>query len=142
MKQTIINFIFILFVVINLGAVPNDSTYPQSLLITQSGFRNQENILKAKYFFMATIAGSIANIKKVKLTLEEIDGASVILSNEFIVPVNYEGAMKTKNVVSFYTTRNIIYIGVGDFDLYKKYRCKISFIDKEGKSSQTSTYSN
>lgn len=142
MKQIITKLLILFLILISFGASSGDKVYPQSLLITQSGFKNQENVLQGRYFFMATIAGSIVDIDKVKLTLEELDGVNVITSNEFIVPVTYDGAMKTKNVISFYTTRNIIYIGVGDFKLYKKYRCKIAFIDKEGKSSPYVTYSN
>lgn len=114
---------------------------PQSLVVTLTGYRDTDNNLKCKLYYMATLPDNTSKIKNVHLVLEKsLADLNKEKVTDITVPFSYEGAQGVDNVVSFYTTRNILYIGIGEFDLLRNYECKISFIDDEGKESRAAVY--
>lgn len=124
------------------GFLPvSEAPFPHSLLVTQSGFRDDYNQLKCRFFYMTTVAGEMDNIEKVELRLEVVDNGESSLVKEVVVPLKYDAAVQTDGVVSFYTTSNIVYIGIGDFDLFREYRCTIRFVDSNGERSKAATFS-
>lgn len=114
---------------------------PQSLMVTLTGYRNADNELKCKLYYMTTLPEDASFIKKVHLKLEKPTGEfnSEVVS-DIIIPNDWEAAKSVEGVVSYYTTRNILYIGIGEYDLLRKYNCKISFIDANGKESRAAVY--
>lgn len=114
---------------------------PQSLMVTLTGYRNADNELKCKLYYMTTLPEDASFIKKVHLKLEkpigEFDSETV---SDIIIPNDWEAAKTVEGIVSYYTTRNILYIGIGEYDLLRKYNCKISFIDGAGKESKAAVF--
>ena len=47
---------------------------PQSLVVTLTGYRNQENALKCKLYYMMTLPKDPSVIKNIHLTLERLVG--------------------------------------------------------------------
>jgi hypothetical protein len=131
-------------VVISLFAsfMPTDTIpSPQSLMVTLTGYRNSDNELKCKLYYMTTLPEDATFIKKIHLKLEQlIDGTDKKTVSDIIIPNDFEAAKGVEGVVSYYTTRNILYIGIGEFDLLRKYECKISFIDANGNESRPAVY--
>lgn len=130
-----------LFAILSAFAPASEAPYPHSLLVTQSGFRDDLDQLKCRFFYMTTVAGDMKNIEKAELRLEVVDNGEASLVKKVLVPLKYDQAVKTEGVVSFYTTSNIVYIGLGDFDLYRKFRCAIRFVDANGEYSKSATFS-
>jgi hypothetical protein len=130
-----------LFAILLAFAPLSEAPYPHSLLVTQSGFRDDYNQLKCRFFYMTTVAGEMDNIEKAELKLEVVKDGESTLIKKVLVPLEYNTAVKTEGVVSFYTTSNIVYIGIGDFDLFRQYRCAIRFMDSNGEYSKSATFS-
>ena len=114
---------------------------PQSLVVSLTGYRDTNNVLKCKLYYMVTLPSDPSVIKSIHLILEKpsSDGGLEIVS-DIIVPFDWAKAQKTDGVVSFYTTRNLLYIGIGEFDLLRKYQCKIAFLDESGLKSRYAIY--
>lgn len=114
---------------------------PQSLMVTLTGYRDAENALKCKLYYMVTLPGDPSLIKNVHITLEKPvgEGENEKVS-DLIVPFDWTAAQKVEGVVSFYTTRNILYIGIGEYDLLRRYECKIAFVDESGKKSRYAVF--
>ena len=114
---------------------------PQSLVVTLTGYRNQENALKCKLYYMMTLPADPSIIKNIHLTLEKIiqDDLTEKVC-EITVPFDWVEAQKVEGVVSFYTTRNILYIGIGEYDFLSRYQCKAAFINSSGEKSQYAIY--
>ena len=114
---------------------------PQSLVVTLTGYRDQDNALKCKLYYMITLPKDASTINNIYLTLEKIseDNKTERIS-EITVPFNWSEAQKVRGVVSFYTTRNLLYIGIGEYDFLNRYQCKVAFINKDGERSQYATY--
>jgi hypothetical protein len=114
---------------------------PQSLVVTLTGYRNQDNALKCKLYYMITLPKDLSNIKKIHLTLEKIslDKTTEKIS-ELTVPFDWSEAQKVNGVVSFYTTSNLLYIGIGEYDFLSSYQCKAAFINQSGVKSQYAVY--
>ena len=114
---------------------------PQSLMVTLTGYRDSNNNLKCKLYYMTTLPEDASFIKKIHLKLEKpIDGTDKKVVSDIVIPNDWEAAKGVEGVVSYYTTRNILYIGIGEFDLLRKYECKISFIDVDGNESRAAVY--
>ena len=62
------------------------------------------------------------------------------LSSEITVPFDWAKAQKVEGVVSFYTTRNLLYIGIGEYDFLSRYHCKAAFLNASGEKSQYAVY--
>ena len=124
-----------------LFALAQNIPAPQSLVVSLTGYRDAENTLKCKLYYMVTLPSDPSVIKNIHLTLEKpaSDGGFEIVS-DLIVPFDWAEAQKTDGVVSFYTTRNLLYIGIGEFDLLRKYQCKIAFVDESGQKSRYAIY--
>lgn len=119
------------------GVVPS----PQSLMVTLTGYRNPENELKCKLYYMTTLPEDPSIIKKVHLKLEKPVGQfETEVISDIVIPNDWEAAKKVEGVVSYYTTRNILYIGIGEYDLLRNYNCKISFVDADGNESKAAVY--
>lgn len=131
----------LLMAVMSFSFISDEIPAPQSLVVTLTGYRDTDNNLKCKLYYMTTLPDNTSKIKNVHLVLEkpigEFEKEKV---TDITVPFDWEGAQGVKDVVSFYTTRNILYIGVGEFDLLRNYECKISFIDETGKESRAAIY--
>ena len=114
---------------------------PQSLIVTLTGYRNQENTLKCKLYYMITLPKDPSVIKNIHLTLEKFVGNNETESiSEITVPFDWEEAQKVEGVVSFYTTRNLLYIGIGEYDFLTSYQCKAAFMNASGEKSQYAVY--
>jgi hypothetical protein len=114
---------------------------PQSLMVTLTGYRNADNKLKCKLYYMTTLPEDASFIKKIHLKLEQpVDGVDKKIVSDIVIPNDWEAAKGIEGVVSYYTTRNILYIGIGEFDLLRKYECKISFSDAKGNESRAAVY--
>jgi hypothetical protein len=114
---------------------------PQSLVVTLTGYRNQDNTLKCKLYYMITLPKDASDITNIHLTLEKIseDNKTERIS-EITVPFDGSKAQKVNGVVSFYTTKNLLYIGIGEYDFLSRYQCKVAFINKAGQKSQYAIY--
>ena len=116
---------------------------PQSLVVTLTGYKDANDALKCKLFYMATLPEDPSVIKSVHLVLEKtLDLGETEKVSDIIVPFDWAAAQKIDGVVSFYTTRNILYIGIGEYDLLRKYECKIAFLDEFGNESRFAVYRN
>lgn len=114
---------------------------PQSLVVTLTGYRNQENALKCKLYYMITLPKDPSVIKNIHLTLERLVGENETERvSEITVPFDWAKAQKVEGVVSFYTTRNLLYIGIGEYDFLSRYQCKAAFINASGVKSQYAVY--
>lgn len=110
---------------------------PQSLMVTLTGYRDADNALKCKLYYMVTLPSDPSAIKNVHITLEKPVGeAESEKVSDLIIPFDWSAAQKVDGVVSFYTTRNILYIGIGEYDLLRRYECKIAFMDETGNKSR------
>ena len=110
---------------------------PQSLVVSLTGYRDTNNTLKCKLYYMVTLPSDPSVIKSIHLILEKPSNDGVLeVVSDIIVPFDWAKAQKTDGVVSFYTTRNLLYIGIGEFDLLRKYQCKIAFLDESGQKSR------
>lgn len=119
----------------------DDVPSPQSLMVTLTGYRNAENKLKCKLYYMTTLPEDASFIKKIHLKLEKrVSATEKKIISDIVIPNDWEAAKEVKDVVSYYTTRNILYIGIGEYDLLRKYECKISFIDSDGNESRAAVY--
>ena len=114
---------------------------PQSLVVSLTGYKDSKNSLKCKLYYMVTLPSDPSVIKSIHLTLENAssDGTYETVS-DIIVPFDWTEAQKIDEVVSFYTTRNLLYIGIGEFDLLRQYQCKVAFIDSSGQKSRYAFY--
>lgn len=114
---------------------------PQSLVVTLTGYRDQDNALKCKLYYMITLPKDASNITNIHLTLEKISGDNKTERiSEITVPFNGSEAQKVNGVVSFYTAKNLLYIGIGEYDFLSSYQCKAAFINKAGEKSQYAIY--
>tara|TARA_Y100000739_G_C20569342_1_gene446937 strand:+ start:965 stop:1411 length:447 start_codon:yes stop_codon:yes gene_type:complete len=114
---------------------------PQSLVVTLTGYRNQDNALKCKLYYMITLPKDPSVIKNIHLTLEKISEKNETERvSEITVPFDWAEAQKVEGVVSFYTTRNLLYIGIGEYDFLSRYQCKAAFINANGEKSQYVVY--
>ena len=114
---------------------------PQSLVVSLTGYRDTNNTLKCKLYYMVTLPSDPSVIKSIHLILEKPSNDGVLeVVSDIIVPFDWAKAQKTDGVVSFYTTRNLLYIGIGEFDLLRKYQCKIAFLDESGQKSRYAMY--
>tara|TARA_B100000674_G_scaffold93741_1_gene66235 strand:+ start:75133 stop:75534 length:402 start_codon:yes stop_codon:yes gene_type:complete len=119
------------------GSVPA----PQSLVVTLTGYRNQDNALKCKLYYMMTLPKDASVIKNIHLTLEKLVGDNeTVKISEIIVPFDWAKAQKVEGVVSFYTTRNLLYIGIGEYDFLSRYQCKAAFMNASGEKSSYAVY--
>jgi hypothetical protein len=114
---------------------------PQSLVVTLTGYRDQDNTLKCKLYYMITLPNDASAITNIHLTLEKIseDNKTERIS-EITVPFDGSEAQKIKGVVSFYTAKNLLYIGIGEYDFLSRYQCKVAFINNAGEKSQYAIY--
>lgn len=114
---------------------------PQSLMVTLTGYRDADNALKCKLYYMVTLPSDPSVIKNVHITLEkpvgELEKEKV---SDIVVPFDWNEAQKVDGIVSFYTTRNILYIGIGEYDLLRRYECKIAFMDEAGNKSRYAVF--
>lgn len=119
----------------------NEIPSPQSLMVTLTGYRNSDNKLKCKLYYMTTLPEDASFIKKIHLRLEKpVSATEKTTISDITIPNDWEAAKGVKDVVSYYTTRNILYIGIGEYDLLRKYECKISFIDSDGNESRPAVF--
>lgn len=110
---------------------------PQSLMVTLTGYRDADNSLKCKLYYMVTLPKDASIIKNIHLTLEKPLGEDKTENvSDITVPFDWTEAQKVDGVVSFYTTRNILYIGIGEYDLLRRYQCKVAFINESGEKSR------
>tara|TARA_B110000211_G_C14057199_1_gene543915 strand:- start:410 stop:844 length:435 start_codon:yes stop_codon:yes gene_type:complete len=142
MRKTKLFLLSALLVSIFASFIPADVIpSPQSLMVTLTGYRNSDNELKCKLYYMTTLPEDASFIKKIHLKLEKpVDGTKKKVVSDIVIPNDWEAAKNVEGVVSYYTTRNILYIGIGEFDLLRKYECKISFIDADGNESRPAVY--
>ena len=123
------------------SSLENSVPAPQSLMVSLTGYRDADNALKCKLYYMVTLPKDPSIIKKVHLILEkpvgETDKENV---SDIIVPFDWAEAQKVDGVVSFYTTRNILYIGIGEYDLLRRYECKVAFINEAGEKSRYAVF--
>jgi hypothetical protein len=119
----------------------SDVPAPQSLVVTLTGYRDQDNTLKCKLYYMITLPNNASAITNIHLTLEKIseDNKTERIS-EITVPFDGSEAQKIKGVVSFYTAKNLLYIGIGEYDFLSRYQCKVAFINNAGEKSQYAIY--
>tara|TARA_B100000401_G_C52741404_1_gene688559 strand:- start:949 stop:1227 length:279 start_codon:yes stop_codon:yes gene_type:complete len=90
---------------------------------------------------MMTLPDDPSVIKNIHLTLEKLVGDNQIERvSEITVPFDWAEAQKVEGVVSFYTTRNLLYIGIGEYDFLSRYQCKAAFINASGEKSQYAVY--
>lgn len=90
---------------------------------------------------MTTLPETTEQIKSVHLVLEKrTEENSNQKISDVIIPFDWTAAQSVKDVVSFYTTSNILYIGIGEFDLLRSYECRISFIDDKGNESKPAIF--
>ena len=134
-------FSIIFSIVLTSFIVESSVPAPQSLVVTLTGYRNQENALKCKLYYMMTLPDDPSVIKNIHLTLEKLVGDNEIERvSEITVPFDWVEAQKVDGVVSFYTTRNLLYIGIGEYDFLSRYQCKAAFINASGQKSQYAVY--
>lgn len=136
-------FILIAVFTLPLFAFVQDSTLPapQSLMVTLTGYRDANNNLKCKLYYMATLPNEVSVIKKVRLKLNKrLDNGEVESVADLLIPFDWAGAKTVDGVVSFYTTRNILYVGIGEYDLLRKYECQIAFVNAEGQESRFAVF--
>ena len=114
---------------------------PQSLVVSLTGYRDAQNALKCKLYYMVTLPSDPSVIENIHLILEKpLDEGGFEVISDLIVPFDWTKAQQTEGVVSFYTTRNLLYIGIGEFDLLRQYQCKIAFLDELGQKSRYAIY--
>ncbi len=90
---------------------------------------------------MMTLPDDPSVVKNIHLTLEKLVGDNQIERvSEITVPFDWVEAQKVDGVVSFYTTRNLLYIGIGEYDFLSRYQCKAAFINALGQKSQYAVY--
>jgi hypothetical protein len=117
--------------------MPQEVPAPQNLMVTLTGYRNPDNVLKCKLYYMVTLPVDPSRIKNVHLILEKPTGdLERETLSDILIPFDWAKAQKVDGVVSFYTTRNILYIGIGEYDLLRRYECKISFLNENGEESR------
>lgn len=110
---------------------------PQSLIVTLTGYRDADNSLKCKLYYMMTLPQDASIIKNIHLTLEKpVGDDETEYVTDIIVPFDWAEAQKIDGVVSFYNTRNILYIGIGEYELLRRYQCKAAFISESGEKSR------
>lgn len=142
MKSIKFRIAILLFALLSFSFIIDETMpAPQSLMVTLTGYRNADNELKCKLFYMTTLPEESDAIKKVRIQLLK-PGANGVLEmvSDLKVPFDWQTAKSVEGVISFYTTRNILYIGIGEFDLLRKYECRISFINEKGDESRTAIF--
>ena len=139
MKLSLIPLVLSIFLI--SFASENFVPAPQSLVVTLTGYRNHENALKCKLYYMITLPKDPSVIENIHLTLERLVGENETERvSEITVPFDWTKAQNVKGVVSFYTTRNLLYIGIGEYDFLSRYQCKAAFINASGIKSQYAVY--
>lgn len=126
-----------------LFAFLQDSTLPapQSLMVTLTGYRDTNNTLKCKLYYMVTLPNNVDAIQSVRLKLNKPTGDNEVENvADLLIPFDWAGAKAVNEVVSFYTTRNILYIGIGEYDLLRKYECQIAFVNAAGEQSRFAVF--
>ena len=79
--------------------------------------------------------------KYILSNLEKISGDNKTERiSELTIPFDWEKAHKVNGVVSFYSTNNLIYIGIGEYNFLSRFQCKVAFINASGERSQYATY--
>lgn len=138
MKNIKLSFLFFLLAfILTSSSLENTVQAPQSLMVTLTGYRDSDNTLKCKLYYMVTLPKDASFIKSIHLTLEKPFGENEMENiSDIILPFDWAKAQEVDGVVSFYTTKNILYIGIGEFDLLKEYQCKVAFINKAGEKSR------
>ena len=90
---------------------------------------------------MIALPKDLSDIKNIHLTLEKLVGENQTESvSEITVPFDWAAAKKVDGVVSFYATRGLLYIGIGEYDFLSSYQCKVAFINSIGQKSQYAVY--
>ncbi len=136
-KFRIIALIVLAALVLPSFTSSQDVPSPQSLMVTLTGYRDANNALKCKLYYMVTLPSDPSAIKNIHITLDkpvgDLEKENV---SDLVIPFDWNAAQKVDGVVSFYTTRNILYIGIGEYDLLRRYECKIAFMDDKGNKSR------
>lgn len=138
MKNIKFSFLFFLLaVILTSSSLENTVPAPQSLMVTLTGYRDADNTLKCKLYYMVTLPKDASFIKNIHLTLEKPLGENEMENvSDIILPFDWTKAQEVEGVVSYYTTKNILYIGIGEFDLLREYQCKVAFINESGEQSR------
>lgn len=138
--KIITSFLLAVFILPSL-ALSQEVPSPQNLMVTLTGYRDANNALKCKLYYMVTLPSDPSSIKNVHITLEKpIGDLEKEKISDLVIPFDWNAAKKVEEVVSFYTTRNILYIGIGEYDLLRSYECKIAFMDDEGNKSRYAVF--
>jgi hypothetical protein len=133
--------LMVVFLMLPLFISAQNIPAPQSLVVSLTGYKNSENKLKCKLYYMVTLPDDPSFINSIHLTLEKpLSNGDLKLISDINVPFDWAEAQKTDGVISFYTTRNLLYIGIGEFDLLRKYQCKVAFVDDSGQKSKYAFY--
>ena len=138
MKNIKFSFLFFLLAgILTSSSLENTVPAPQSLMVTLSGYRDADNTLKCKLYYMVTLPKDASFIKSIHLTLEKPLGENEMENvSDIILPFDWTKAQEVDGVVSYYTTKNLLYIGIGEFDLLREYQCKVAFINESGEQSR------
>lgn len=126
-------FLFFSFIVLVVKA---ELATPSSLSINTAKSIQVED--GAKFFFMTSFAGDIKTVKYFKLSIY----VNEKLVFDLLVPNDYLNANALAEVVSFYSTRNLVYIGVGDIKSDTKFKASIQFHYLNGDFSKPAVYKN
>ena len=138
MKNIKFSFLFFLLAgILTSFSLENTVPAPQSLMVTLTGYRDADNTLKCKLYYMVTLPKDASFIKSIHLTLEKPLGENEMENvSDIILPFDWTKAQEVDGVVSYYTTKNLLYIGIGEFDLLREYQCKVAFINESGEQSR------
>ena len=138
MKNIKFSFLFFLLAgILTSSSLENTVPAPQSLMVTLTGYRDADNTLKCKLYYMVTLPKDASFIKSIHLTLEKPLGENEMENvSDIILPFDWTKAQEVDGVVSYYTTKNLLYIGIGEFDLLREYQCKVAFINESGEQSR------
>jgi len=138
MKNIKFSFLFFLLAgILTSSSLENTVPAPQSLMVTLTGYRDADNTLKCKLYYMVTLPKDASFIKSIHLTLEKPLGENEMENvSDIILPFDWTKAQEVDGVVSYYTTKNLLYIGIGEFDLLREYQCKVAFINELGEQSR------
>tara|TARA_Y100000589_G_C27111221_1_gene612314 strand:- start:541 stop:990 length:450 start_codon:yes stop_codon:yes gene_type:complete len=140
-KMKIWIFSLIVYLLFSSFIYESNVPAPQSLVVTLTGYRDQDNALKCKLYYMITLPQNTSSITDIHLTLEKISGDNKTERiSELTIPFDWEKAHKVNGVVSFYSTNNLIYIGIGEYNFLSRFQCKVAFINASGERSQYATY--
>jgi len=90
---------------------------------------------------MITLPEDASAITNIHIVLEEVleDNKTEVIS-DITVPFDGLEAQKINGVVSFYTAKNFLYIGIGEYDFLSRYQCKVAFANKAGEMSRYAIY--